>query len=113
MNFYCEECEVMYDEKDLNKRYYLNLGEDCYECPECENMELTAIARNTKLDVCWDERAESITSIQYDSASYEIVKSDNVSLKSIAKVIQHYINHFELESVEIEGLKIQKVVDGN
>ena len=29
MNFYCEECEGMYDEKDLNKRHYLNLGEDC------------------------------------------------------------------------------------
>ena len=113
MNFYCEECEVMYDEKDLNKRYNLNLGEDCYECPKCKSMELTAIAQNTKLDISWDESAESITLIQYDSVSYEIVKSYKVSLKSIAKVIQHYINYFELESVEIEGLKIQKVVDEN
>ena len=81
MNFYCEECEGMYDEKDLNKRHYLNLGEDCYECPECENMELTAIVQNTELGVCWDERAESITSIEYDSVSCEIIKSDKVSLK--------------------------------
>ncbi len=113
MNFYCEECERMYDEKDLNKRHYLNLGEDCYECPECENTNLVAIAQNTKLDVCWDEKTESITSIEYDIASYEIIKSNNLSLKDVAKVIQHYINYFELESVEIEGLKIQKVVDGN
>lgn len=76
-------------------------------------MELTAIVQNAELGVCWDERAESITSIEYDSVSCEIIKSDKVSLKSIAKVIQHYINYFELESVEIEGLKIQKVVDGN
>ena len=69
MNFYCEECEVIYDEKDLNKRYYLNSGEKCYECPECQNMKLTAIAQNTELDVSWDEKAESITSIQYDSVS--------------------------------------------
>lgn len=113
MKFYCEECDEMYEEKDLNKIHYINLNEDCYECPECGSMELTVVAQNTKLGICWNEELESITSIEYDSESCEIIKEDKVLMKSIAKVVQHYMNYFELESVEIEGLNIQKVVDKN
>lgn len=113
MKFYCEECEEIYDEKDLNERYYLNLGEDCYECPGCENRQLTIISENTELAISWDEEIKSITLIEYNTTNCEIIKVNRVSLKNIAKVIQHYMNYFELESAEVGGLSIQKMVDKN
>lgn len=112
MKFYCECCDLVYEQKELQKTRFQNLTYT-YQCPECENIELKAIIQNTQLGVSWDESSESIKSIEYDTESYEIIKSHDVSLKTIATVIKHHIDYFGLDSLEIEGLKIEKIVKEN
>ena len=108
MKFYCEECEATYEDSDLNKRYYENIEELCFECPECENMNLVAIAQETSLALSWNGEDKKINVVEYDNNTKIITKSNAVMLSNIAKVILHHMNCFGERRLKISGLDIRK-----
>ncbi|MGL5767870.1 MAG: hypothetical protein ACRCX8_19720 [Sarcina sp.] len=111
MKFYCDKCDYIYTIDELKEKKNLYINEVCYECPDCENLNLVAIATSTTLGLCWDEEKVKPICIEYDTDTKEIKRSKAITLKNLTKVIHHHMEHFGETKLNVTGLDIRMNIE--
>ena len=72
------------------------------------NEDLKESNTNTRICLAWDKAEEDVLYVEYDRYNNEIVRRQRCGVEELGKVLEIFMNHYNLDVLELDGLLITK-----